>query len=244
MEMGSQKPLVIGHRGAAGEAPENTLASFQLAMEQGADGVELDVHLTKDGEIVVCHDATLDRTTNGSGAIYVHTYEDIRSYDAGAWFAERFAGERVPLLGEVFDLVPNNKLINVEIKHSYSGQMEERLLQFLRQRDRLKQVVISSFNHKCILRIKQLEPDAKVGLLYAADLVNHADYARQLGVDIYSLHPYYQLLGKADVEGALAAEMNVYPYTVNAIADLRQMIQYGVSGIITDFPARVVGLMG
>jgi glycerophosphoryl diester phosphodiesterase len=243
MDMRKRKPLVIGHRGAAGEAPENTLASFQLALLQGAEGIELDVHVSRDGDIIVCHDPSIDRTTDGSGFIYEMTTAEIKSFDAGSWFSKSFQGQQVPLLGEVFDLVPQHILINVEIKYSYGGQMEMRLLDFLRQRGRLQNVVISSFDHKCIHRVKLLEPKAKAGLLYASNLIDHGGYAQLFGVDIHSIHPHYQSIDKADVDGAIAAELAVYPYTVNHIEDMNQMIQYGVNGIITDFPARLVKLL-
>ncbi|SDN53870.1 glycerophosphoryl diester phosphodiesterase [Paenibacillus sp. yr247] len=241
--MNTQKPIVIGHRGAAGEAPENTLASFALALEQGAEGIELDVQLTKDGEIVVCHDLTLDRTTNGSGLICEKSWEEIKSLDAGFWFSDHYKGERIPRLCEVFDLVPRGHLINVEVKHAYEGRMEEALITFLRERDRWEDVVISSFDHKVIRRIKQAEPEAKVGLLYAANLIDHAAYAKQIGVDVYSLHPYHHCIEQEDVRAAAAAGLASYPYTVNEVADYRRMIASGVSGIITDYPAKLRDLL-
>ncbi|OCT12225.1 glycerophosphodiester phosphodiesterase [Paenibacillus pectinilyticus] len=237
--MNRQKPIVIGHRGSAGEAPENTLASFALAVEQGADGIELDVQLTKDGEIVVCHDLTLDRTTNGSGYIGEKLWEDLKHLDAGSWFSEAFTGERIPLLRQVFDLLPRGFLINVEVKHAYEGKMEKALLALLREIDRWEDIVISSFDHKVIHRIKQAQPNAKVGVLYAANLIDHAAYARQLGVDVFSLHPYHQCIEQEDVRAAASAGLAVYPYTVNHTADYKRMIAADVTGIITDYPARL-----
>jgi glycerophosphoryl diester phosphodiesterase len=238
-----QKPKVIGHRGAAGDAPENTLASFQLALEQGADGIELDIHLTKDGEIVVCHDPTIDRTTNGSGYIVEMQVAEIKRFDAGGWFSQQYAGESIPTLAEVFDQVPDNIMINIEIKYSYKGQLETRLIDFLRKRNRFENVVISSFDHKCMQRIKKTERMAKIGLLYVANLIDHAGYANQLGVDVYSIHPHYQLIEKDDVLKAKAAGLKVYPFTINSDEDFRKMLDYGVSGIITDFPAKLVQLL-
>ncbi|MDR6555380.1 glycerophosphodiester phosphodiesterase [Paenibacillus qinlingensis] len=238
--MPTSKPIIIGHRGAAGEAPENTLASFALALEQGAQAIELDVHLTRDGKIVVCHDGTLNRTTNGSGLIAHQSWEDIRKLDAGAWFSEKFLGERIPLLSEVFDLVPRGTLINVEVKDAYEGRMESALLAFLRERDdRYEDVVVSSFDHKVIQRLKRAEPALKVGLLYAANLIDHAGYAKLLDVDVYSLHPHYHSFAEADIAMATTAGLAVYPYTVNELSDYQMMITAGVTGIITDFPGRL-----
>jgi glycerophosphoryl diester phosphodiesterase len=241
--LGDHKVMVIGHRGAAGEAPENTLASFQLALTQGADGIELDIHLSKDGEIMVCHDPTIDRTTNGSGYIVEMAAEEIKRYDAGGWFSEQYAGQRIPTLAEVFDLVPDNIMINIEIKYAYQGQLETKLIEFLSARNRIENIVISSFDHKCMQRIKKAAPEVLVGLLYAANFIDHAGYASQLGFDVYSIHPHYQLLEKVDVLNAKAAGLRTYPFTINSVEDYRKMLEFGVSGIITDFPARLVQLL-
>lgn len=241
--MSTQQPIVIGHRGAAGEAPENTLRSFALAFEQGAEGIELDVHITKDGEIVVCHDTTLDRTTNGSGLICEKNLDEIKELDAGSWFSDAFIGERVPLLREVFEIVPRGFLINVEVKHAYEGLMEKALLSFLRESGRMEDVVISSFDHKVIQRIKLAEPDVKVGLLYAANLIDHAAYAQQIGVEVHSLHPYHHHFEKEDGDAAAGAGLATYPYTVNVTRDFKKMIDAGVTGIITDFPAKLKALL-
>lgn len=242
--MNRQKPIVIGHRGASGEAPENTLAAFALALEQGAEGIELDVQLTKDGEIVVCHDLTVDRTTDGSGLIGDKSWEELKSLDAGFWFSEAFTGERIPHLRQVYELVPRGHLINVEIKHAYEGRMEKALLAFLEDMDRWEDTVISSFDHKLMQRIKQDQPTAKVGLLYAANLLDHAAYAGQLGVEVNSLHPYHHSIDEVDVAAAAAAGLAVYPYTVNKVADYKRLIAAGVTGIITDYPARLRNLLG
>lgn len=237
--MHTPKPIIIGHRGAAGEAPENTLASFVLALSQGAQAIELDVHITKDGEIVVCHDGTLDRTTNGSGLICDKPWADIQKLDAGAWFSEKFRGERIPLLSEVFDVVPKGTLINVEVKHAYEGRMEKALLAFFREVNRYEDVVVSSFDHKVIQRLKRTEPALKVGLLYAANLIDHAGYAKLLEVEVYSLHPHYHSMDETDIASATAAGLAVYPYTVNELSDYQRLTNAGVTGIITDFPGRL-----
>ncbi|UJF31925.1 glycerophosphodiester phosphodiesterase [Paenibacillus hexagrammi] len=239
-----KRPLIIGHRGAAGEAPENTLASFELALKQGADGIELDVHLTQDGQIVVCHDPTLNRTTNGTGYIVQQSLESIQQLDAGAWFGDAFRGERVPTLREVFEAVPEGKLINVEVKHAYEGRMEHVLLSFLRRSGRMQDVVVSSFDHKCIKRLKVSEPELQVGLLYAANLIDHSAYAELLGVEVYSLHPHYEGIGASDIKLAVEKGLHVYPYTVNREEEYRRLIEAGVSGIITDFPARLADVIG
>jgi glycerophosphoryl diester phosphodiesterase len=238
-----QRPIIIGHRGAAGEAPENTLASFQLALEQGAEAVELDVHETADGELVVCHDDTIDRTTNGSGAIHRLTVEELQRYDAGMWFHESYAGERVPTLEQVFQLLPKHIMINVEVKCSYSPRLAKRLVELLEQYGRLQQDVISSFSHKVLHQLKQDEPRLKVGLLYTADLVRHRSLAETAGFEVYSLHPYHLLCQPEDVADLTEHGLCTYPYTANKEEHLHRLIQAGVTGIITDFPGRLKKLL-
>ncbi|MFH5181221.1 glycerophosphodiester phosphodiesterase [Paenibacillus sp. TAB 01] len=241
--IGQSRPLIIGHRGAAGEAPENTLASFQLAVEQGADALELDVHLSSDGELIVCHDATITRTTDGTGAIEQMTVEQLKRFDAGSRFDPRFAGERIPLLGEVFAAIPNRVMINVEIKCAYSERLLARLTELLEQYDRLSSVVVSSFDHKILVNLKRALPNLRIGLLYTANFASHRLMAEQTGAAVYSLHPYYKLIGAEDVREAVTDGLEVYPFTINEEEELKAALEAGVTGIITDFPARLKRLL-
>ncbi|MFD0620178.1 glycerophosphodiester phosphodiesterase [Paenibacillus sp. GCM10027629] len=234
--MNTRTPLIIAHRGSAGEAPENSMAAFELALRQGCDAIELDIHLSKDGELIVCHDRTIDRTTDGSGAIREMTVTELKQFDAGRWFHEKYAGERIPLLKEVFDLVPQDIMINVEIKETYEGQIEERLLQLLRDSNRLAQVVVSSFDHKSLRRLKHIEPEVKIGLLYTMNAVDHHELANLIGVPVYALHPYGKLIDQEDILRATSHGLQVYPWTINTKDAMQQAIDKGVSGIITDYP--------
>ncbi|WP_248929217.1 glycerophosphodiester phosphodiesterase [Paenibacillus hamazuiensis] len=241
--MSAQKPLIIAHRGAKGMAPENTLAAFKLGLEQGCHAIELDIHLSADGELIVCHDDTLDRTTNGKGRIADMTLAEIKKFDAGLWYGEEFRGETIPTLGEVFDLVPESIMINIEVKDHREQKLEPVLVNFLRKRGRTASVVISSFDHKCLRRLKQLDPEVKIGLLYQLNLYDPAAYARSLGVEVYSLHPLFKLLDQEEVNKALDSGLQVYPWTANEAPELRQLAELGVSGIITDFPGRLRDLL-
>lgn len=237
--METTKPLIIAHRGSAGEAPENTIAAFRLALEQQCDAIELDVHLSKDGEIIVCHDATVDRTTNGTGSIHEMTVEQLKALDAGSWFDAKFAGEQIPLLEEVFDLVPPHIMINVEVKYPYGHEIEAKLVELMRKKNRIENVVVSSFDFKSLLMLKGIEPEVKIGLLYNTNFVRHRDAAVIMQVPVYSLHPNMQRIGKEDIADAKSHGLQVYPYTVNKDEHMRLAIDCGVSGIITDYPARL-----
>jgi glycerophosphoryl diester phosphodiesterase len=232
------RPLVIAHRGAKGEAPENTLAAFRLGLEQGCDAAELDIHMSRDGELMVCHDATIDRTTSGSGRIREMTADELRAHDAGAWFGGEFAGERIPLLQEVFELFPADVMINVEIK-DYGDDVQPRLIELLARYNRFDSVIVSSFNHKCLARLKQLAPDVKIGLLYGENLVNHAGLADTAGFPVYSLHPNFRQISAEDVRDAVARGLKVFPYTVNNKEHWNIACEAGVTGIITDFPGEL-----
>lgn len=237
------KPLVIAHRGAAGEAPENTLGSFRLALEQGADAIELDVHLSRDGELIVCHDHTIDRTTTGSGAIRELTVSELKRADAGVKFAAAFEAERLPLLEEVFALVPPHVMINVENKDFADDGVAHKLYELLKRTDRIDGVVVSSFNHKSLARLKRLAPEVRVGLLYASDHVNHRRMAEAAGMPVYSLHPHYHGIDAEDIADAAANGIRVYPWTVNGEKDMKRLIAAGASGIITDYPGRLKRLL-
>lgn len=239
----SANTMIIAHRGAAGEAPENTLGSFKLGLEQGCTGIELDVHLSKDGEVIVCHDATLDRTTDGSGAIIDMTVSELKKVDAGRWFNERYEGERIPLLEEVFDLVPRDVQINVEIKGSYGGNLEPALVALLKKKDRMDSVFVSSFDFPSLERLKSIAPEVRVGLLYSIGVTKHYRMADVPDCQVFSLHPQWSKLSEQAVREAVERGLHVYPWTVNDEERMRKMLSFGVSGIITDFPGRLKKLL-
>lgn len=231
-------PMIIGHRGAAGEAPENTIASFLLAVQRGAHAVELDVNLSKDGEIIVFHDETLDRTTTGKGYIHELTWNEIKKYDAGIWFHERFEGETVPSLEEVFSKLPASTIINIELK-GVSEQLETRLAELLLRWNRVETVFLSSFRHKKLATMKRLIPEIRVGVGYTADVMNHIEFANLFGKGLFSLHPHHKLISKDEIRQSVQHGLRVYPYTVNDPEDMEALLKAGASGLITDFPGRM-----
>jgi glycerophosphoryl diester phosphodiesterase len=233
---GSLKPLVIAHRGASSEAPENTMAAFRLALEQGCDAIELDIHVSVDGEIVVCHDETLERTTDGSGKIADFTAAELKRYDAGSWFGEKYAGERLPLLKEVLELVPPQIGINVEIKSYNHPGVENILVELLERTGRIDSVFLSSFGHGSMVRCKRLSPSLRVGLLYDDELVDYEAFAGSNGISLYSLHIYHGVLTDDYAAEVIRSGLQVYPWTIDDPARMREVLEIGASGIITNCP--------
>ncbi len=234
-------PLIYGHRGASAYAPENTLAAFRLALNQGADGVELDVTLSADEIPVVIHDDTVDRTTDGTGRVDRLTLAELKRLDASApgRFGNEFAGERIPSLDEVFLALPKFALINVELKRDTSPgrQLAAEVVALVRAYGLGARVWFSSFFYDNLRRIKQLAPNLPVGLLYAPD-----DPLRMLwawlcpGVQAQAHHPYYRLAQSLTLRWWRWRGYRVNVWTVNAEPDLRRVMELGVNGIITNYP--------
>ncbi|MFK7697280.1 glycerophosphodiester phosphodiesterase [Paenibacillus sp. HJGM_3] len=237
--------LIIGHRGAAGMAPENTLGSFRLAVEQGSGAIELDVHFSADGRMIVCHDATIDRTTDRSGAIRELASDQLRAADAGSWYGtERaFAGERLPFLEEVFAAVPPEVAVNVEIKSSEPAHLRT-FAAYLAAESLFDRVFVSSFHKEILVALKEVEPRVQIGYLY--DQVDELPsvIAASFGAELYSLHPHHRFVNAAYMAQAKELGLQVYPWTVNGAERMQELIDVGVSGIITDFPGRLHELLG
>ncbi len=233
-------PLVFAHRGYSSQAPENTVVAFRAALDVGVDGVELDVQLSSDGELVVIHDESLKRTTNGSGMVCQHTLAELKALDAGSWFAPRFVGVQIPTVGEVLDLLePRPDLqINIELKTGvipYPG-IEEKVVRTVLEKGFAHRVIISSFNHYTLLVIKALAPQLPIGLLYAANLIRPWDYATTVGAE--ALHPQHHGISKEMVADCRQAGRRVNVWTVDQEPDLKRCVELGVDGIITNYPER------
>lgn len=234
--------LRIGHRGAAGHAPENTLASFRKAVALGADAVELDVHRTADGALVVIHDESLERTTDGRGRVAELTLAEIRRYDAGSWKGAEFAGERVPALEEIAAALPARIELFVELKGGsfrYPG-IEEDLARFLRARELAGRVRVSSFDHRALRRLRELMPELRTGALFAALPVDPVALARACGAN--AIHPSFSYLSAEAVAEAHRAGLEVYTWTVNRPEDIAAARAMEVDGMFSDFPERLSAL--
>lgn len=231
--------LNFAHRGASHDAPENTLAAFRLALEMGADGVELDVQVSKDGEAVVIHDFTVDRTTDGHGAVKDKTMAELRELDAGSWFDKRFAGERIPTLEEVIVEVGQQLLLNIEIKaRVLSGaHLVAEVVRLIEDHNLVHRVIVSSFNPFVLRRVKRLNPHIPTGLLYRSDLSAHL--LRTLLVFLAhpnALHPEKHLITQEYMAWAKKRGCRVNVWTVDEPAEMERLVALGVDGIITNRP--------
>jgi glycerophosphoryl diester phosphodiesterase len=231
--------LKIGHRGAAAYAPENTLASFHRAVELGADGIEFDLHRTRDGRFVVIHDDTVDRTTNGHGKVDPLSFAELRRLDAGSWKGREFAGERIPTFEEVIEAVPERVVLFAELKagSAKSPGIEAALARFIRERNVTDRVRVSSFDHRALASLRPLLPELQTGALFTClpvDLVGLARNARAQAV-----HPSFHYLTREAVEEAHRAGLAVYAWTANDPDDIDAVRAMGVDGIFSDHPDRL-----
>jgi glycerophosphoryl diester phosphodiesterase len=238
------KQLVYAHRGASGYAPENTMAAFKKAVELGSHGIECDVQMTKDGRLVVCHDETVDRTTDGKGFIKDMTFEQLRELDAGKWFDERFRGERIPELKELLELVKESGLIlNIELKSGivrYPG-MEKRVIEEVSAYGLLSKVIISSFNHYSLKECRDIEPSVKTGALYMEGLYEPWNYLEHLGCKC--AHPLYLAMDPEISEGLKARGFVINVFTVNDERVVKGLVEMGVDGIITNYPDKILAAL-
>lgn len=233
----STKSLVWAHRGASGYAPENTLAAFQKAVDLGADGVELDIQLTKDDQIVVIHDETIDRTSDGKGWVKDYTLEELRAFNYNRTKPE-YKHADIPTMREVFELLkPTGLFINIEIKTGvvFYEKIEEKILALTKEMGMEDRVCYSSFNHYTVTRIHELKPDAEVGFLYADGPIDMPSYGVKHGVN--ALHPaLYNLQYDGFVKECKEKGLKLNVWTVNERPYMEMCCQYGVDAIITNYP--------
>lgn len=240
--------LIVAHRGCSGSAPENTLAAFQMAAAQGADMIELDVRMSQDGELVVIHDRRLDRTTDGSGAVFRKRLADLQALDAGSWYARRFSGERIPALRNVFRLLPRRIGLNIEVKtdgdRHRSGLLAQELGRLIRKQSHSRQVLVSSFDHQFLVKFHLLHPSVPTGALYLAvrDLGKKPSrIGRRTGANTFICSRTQ--VRKRFVTDAHTHRMAVAVYGVNRRSELARMLQLGVDAVITDHPGQMIRLL-
>ena len=232
---------IIAHRGLSGKAPENTSIAMRMAIETGCDGIETDLQLTKDKEVVVFHDWDVSRTTGGKGNIRDLTFDELSKLDNGSWFGNKFKGERIIKLEELLDIVPDNITLNLELK-SIAGDfrgLEEEVIKILNSKNRKDNIIISSFNHKVLKNIRDLDKNIKIGILYEGYFLNLASYIKNLNLDIYSVHPAFNYVSKQLVDEVQNLGLDIYTWTVNNKDTAVRLEEYGVNGIITNYPGSI-----
>ncbi len=233
------RPTIFAHRGSSAHAPENTLAAFELALRQDADALELDAKLTADGEVVVIHDPTVNRTTGSTGVVHKMTLEQLRELDAGSFFDIAFKGERIPTLKEVFEAVGNKTFINVELTNYDApwDSLADKVAGLVKKYGLRKHVMFSSFMPFALWRVHTLLPEIPIGLLcwagragalsrsWPGNLVPHQSLNPALDDVTHSLVKHQHRKGQ-----------RVYVYTLTDAEDMRRMFSWGVDGIFADDP--------
>ena len=227
----------FAHRGFSGKYPENTLLAFQKAIEAGADGAELDVQLTKDGEVVIIHDETIDRTTDGKGYVVDYTYDELSKFDASYIYRGQMGFNKIPTLREYFELVKDLDFItNVELKtgiNEYLG-IEEKVYDLIKEFKLEKKVIISSFNHFSLLRMKKIAPELKYGFLSEDWIINAGAYTALHDVQCY--HPRFNNLIPEVVEELKKNGLEINTWTVNKEEDIRDLINKKIDILIGNYP--------
>ncbi|MDQ7063379.1 MAG: glycerophosphodiester phosphodiesterase family protein [candidate division KSB1 bacterium] len=227
--------VVCAHRGASAYAPENTLAAMRKAMELGADMAELDVQQTADAHLVVMHDDRLNRTTSGRGLLWQKSLAELRRLDAGGWFDPHFAGEPIPTLEEVMDLVRDRMKLNIEVKmHGHERGIVRLVIDTIRRKDFVEHCIVTSFDHAFIDSLKAQAPEMRVGYIFVPELFHDSLFVKP--VEVLSAH--YKMVDAAFIERAHANGKEVHVWTVNDRDAMRRLIEIGVDGIITNYPDR------
>ena len=231
--------LAIAHRGASGNAPENTLAAFKKAVALGAAFIETDLQLSRDARFVAIHDATVNRTTNGQGAVRDMTLAELRRLDAGSWFGSAFAGERIPTLEEILEFSKKNDVVfYLEIKPGGPWGGEQSLIGALRESGEIPRTVVISFDPAIVLGLRNIEPTLMIGLLYDGQIENPLDKAVAIGARQLAVRG--DLVTPAMIAEAQKKDLQVVCWTVNHPAHMRMLIAAGVDGIMSDYPERLV----
>lgn len=235
-------PLVLAHRGANKVAPQNTIPAFKKAIEFNADGLETDVHLSLDGHIVICHNYTIDETSNGVGRVDEMTLFELKEYDFGSYFSDDFKGISLPTLSELLDLTKSMKLINIEIKPPKKDcDLVKKVVETIHEYGIVENSIVSCFDPECIRLVKEIDNNIKTGLLYENDELGNeimtfgvAKYCKQLNAN--AAHPHRNLITQKEVMELHNSGMAVNPWTVNTDEDIIRLTKWGCDALISDIP--------
>ncbi|MBI5324177.1 MAG: hypothetical protein HZB41_02670 [Ignavibacteriae bacterium] len=237
--------FIVAHRGSSGTAPENTMSAFREAIEAGANMIETDIQLTSDGQLVAYHDLKMLRKTNGENNIYELTLENLQKLDAGSWFSDKFTGERIPLLEDIFNLIKDKIYLLIEIKVQKSGGniiLINKLINMLNQYDMTNQVLLASFNYKLLNELKGLMPELPLGAIKIPfDIRKPSTIHKETGCDVYICS--VNELNEGLVNNASESGIFLGAYSVDSEDDLKTAFKYNVKAIGTNYPARINELL-
>jgi glycerophosphoryl diester phosphodiesterase len=238
--------LVIAHRGFSGTAPENTLIAFRKALELDVDMIELDVHLSKDGEVVVIHDDTLNRTTNGKGKVAEYTLKELKQLDAGSFSGPQFSGERIPTLKEVMQLMEGRVPLCIELKKGDTDRytildLADRAFQEVEKIKMLNQVIFASFDRLAIERIRERSARIPVALIYNKSWSSPREVTGGSPIPVLSCGG--TVLTQTNASQARQQGMKVFVWTLNTEEDMEHFLNMGVNGIITNHPDRLIKIL-
>lgn len=233
---------IVAHRGWSGKAPENTMAAFSLALTHPEiEAIELDVHLSKDGIPVVIHDYTIDRTTDGSGAVVDYTAEELRQFDAGQWFDDAFTGEYIPTLQEVFSHIGGKKKLLVELKQkaNYYPGLEQKVVQLIQEHQLQEQVRVISFDHTSLEKVKEADPYIETGLIYLGMVTLLKEQLAHTGAKYIGMHHEFMTDKVIEIAGSLGVEVGAW--TVDEEAAVNRIKAFtGDLLITTNHPDRLM----
>jgi glycerophosphoryl diester phosphodiesterase len=242
-----QPPYIIAHRGISAKAPENTLAAVDLACATpGIDMIELDVRLSKDEEVIVLHDRTLQRTSTGNGAAREYALEELKQFDAGSWFHPSFGRERIPTLREILKLVSGRRWVNIELKSDFLHRekpllLERKVMEVTESLGMGRFVLFSSFDHRMIANIERVNPEAITGVIYNAyrDIGRlPSKLAGRAGASVFVCAKHELTAGM--MRDAHQHGLAVYIYTLNSAVNAKKMAELGADGILSDNADNIV----
>lgn len=230
-------PLIFAHRGMSAYAPENTLAAFKMAFDAGADGIELDVRLTADDEIIVFHDNSLHRITGINKKVNETTLAELKTFDAGTWFNPSYSKEKIPSLREVFEIVDQDKLINIELKGS-SLLLVDKVINLIKEFNNHSQLIVSAFNSNFLRKTKSQMPELQIGLLALPSLAGlwHRKVTNY-NLKPNAIHAFYRDVNAKMINNAHAKGQRVHAYTVNDPVEMENLFLMNIDMIFTDDPA-------
>jgi len=236
---------IVAHRGASGEAPENTFAAFKIAISSESDVIEVDVHQTKDGKVVIIHDDTLDRTTTGKGAVSEKTYDDLIKLDAGSWFDAQYTNEKIPLFSDFLEFVNNKVEIIVEVKygsHKYHD-IETNVWSLIKSHNMINNTVVSSSRVTILNAFRLLSKDIRLGKILSPKELwrslfqpDSLMYKQDIIKQVKEIHPHWSFVDAKFMEWAKSLNLAVIPWTINKERKIRVMIDRGAQGVITNYP--------